>query len=310
MTFYANLIQKSLLALSLSLPLVTGSHVMAGDFKLIHQQDGELDIQENGKLIGRYMYAHDTSTPEVRHATYKPYLHVIDPETGNPITKGSGGQFTHHRGVYLGWNRLTTERGQFDFWHMNGCFQVHQHFSNQFIDKDKAGFTSQINWVDTKGKTVIQEWRTMAFPHSDLPNHLATIDFSTKLVPTEDVELKGDPEHAGFQYRPANEVNKKATRYYFPKEGQDPRKDLDLPWVGEQYQVAENTYSVIHMNHPDNPKKTRYSAYRDYGRFGAFFTKALKQNEALEIQYRLIILKTTMPEKAAIQKLYKHWSTQ
>src|SRR5689334_18124052 len=35
-----------------------------------------LDVLVDGKVATRYMYAWDTSTPERRTQTYKPYLHV------------------------------------------------------------------------------------------------------------------------------------------------------------------------------------------------------------------------------------------
>ena len=307
MIFQTTPVRKRLFTLNLVLSLVTGILSEAGGFKLVHQRDGELDILDSGKLVGRYMFAHDTSTPELLHATYKPFLHIIDPATETPITKGPGGQFTHHRGIYLGWNRLTTERGRFDFWHMNGCFQIHQAFSSQSIHQDQAAFTSQINWIDKEGKTVIREWRTMTFSQSDTPNAIATVNLSTTLVPSEDLKLNGDPEHFGVQFRPANDVDKETTQYLFPQEGQNPRKDLDLPWVGEQYQIESGTYSVIHMNHPENPKQTKYSAYRNYGRFGAFFTQDLKKDEPFDVQYRLVILKGEIPDRTAVRNLYDQW---
>jgi len=303
-------LKKCLCTLSLALTLVNGIKTEADDFKLAHQQDGQLDIIENDRLVGRYMFAHDISTPETLHATYKPFLHIIDPASGTPITKGPGGQFTHHRGIFLGWNRLTTDRGRFDFWHMNGCFQVHQQFTSQLINEHQAAFTSQIDWIDKDSKTVIHEWREMSFSRSDMPDSIAIVDISTKLIPTEDLKLNGDPEHSGVQYRPANDVQKNLTQYLFPQEGQDPRKDLDLPWVGECYQTGSGKYAVIHMNHPDNPKQTKYSAYRDYGRFGAFFTQTLKKEEPLNIHYRLIILKGTLPERSTIQKHFDRWTAQ
>ena len=46
----------------------------------------------NGNVLVRYIDEHDTSTPEQHHETYEPYLHVLDIEGKNPITKGAGGQ--------------------------------------------------------------------------------------------------------------------------------------------------------------------------------------------------------------------------
>src|SRR4051812_4660437 len=44
------------------------------------------DVLVDGKVATRYMYAHDTSTPERRAQTYKPYLHVFDEDGTAPIT--------------------------------------------------------------------------------------------------------------------------------------------------------------------------------------------------------------------------------
>jgi hypothetical protein len=51
------------------------------------------------------------------------------------------------------------------------------------------------------------------------------------------------------------------------------------------------------MNHPDNPKSTVYSAYRDYGRFGAFFTKELSEGQTLALNYRVWVGKGELPER-------------
>ena len=61
------------------------------------------------------------------------------------------------------------------------------------------------------------------------------------------------------------------------------------------YGVAGKRYSVLHMNHPDNPKGTVYSAYRDYGRFGAFFKRTIEKNQTLTLRYRIWVGRGEMP---------------
>jgi hypothetical protein len=277
-------------------------------FKLLDLGKKQLDIQIAGKTVGRYMFAHDPSTSQNLHQTYKPFLHVIDPNSGTLITKGPGGQFTHHRGIYLGWNRLTTDEGRFDLWHMNKGLQVHQSFIKKHNTPESASFTSNVHWLIPEDRVVIDELRTMKFTHDGHRDTIAIIDLTTHLNPKMDLMLNGDPEHAGIQYRPANEVDKKATTYLFPKDGQDPRKDFNLPWVTEYYELNKNGYSVIHMNHPKNPNPTRYSAYRDYGRFGAFFTKSLKKGETLELHYRFVIRRGKPAERDSIQSEFEQWA--
>ena len=64
------------------------------------------DLTYDGQPVLRYMYAPlDESSKEARHATMKPFHHVFDPATGKTLlTKGPGGLFPHHRGLFLGFN--------------------------------------------------------------------------------------------------------------------------------------------------------------------------------------------------------------
>ncbi|NCX98516.1 MAG: hypothetical protein EBX35_08070, partial [Planctomycetia bacterium] len=61
-----------------------------------------------GKPLVRYEKpTYDAGNEASRVATYKPFHHVFDPATGIRITKGDGGQYTHHRGIFFGYNRIT-----------------------------------------------------------------------------------------------------------------------------------------------------------------------------------------------------------
>ena len=141
------------------------------------------------------------------------------------------------------------------------------------------------------------------------PPARVTIDFTSTLKPAVDVTLDGDPEHAGIHYRPANEVVAKETRYVFPKEGADPKKDQDYPWVGATYTLKGKRHSVVHMNHPGNPKGTMYSAYRDYGRFGAFPKAKVKGGETLTLKYRFLIADGEMPPADVVQKTWDDFAS-
>lgn len=277
-------------------------------FSVERKRGAHTTVRMDGKIIARYMTAHDTSTKETLHNTYKPYLHVFDAEGKAPITKGPGGQFTHHRGIFIGWSRIGFKGKRYDRWHMKGGEIVHKEFKKLESTGNSATLTSVTLWNDNNGKPILDEHRTMVFRRAPEPGRMI-IDFtSTLIAPYGEVELNGDPEHAGIQYRPANEVDKKKTVYIFPKENADPKKDLDYPWVGETYTLNGKRYSVVHINHPDNPKKTRYSAYRDYGRFGAFFVTTIPKGKSLTVKYRFVIADGEMLPKPLIEKIRKDFS--
>ena len=134
------------------------------------------------------------------------------------------------------------------------------------------------------------------------------IDFTATLTaPRGDVRLEADPEHGGVQYRPADPsegLNKKETAYAFPKERPNPHANVDYPWVGETYTLKGKRYSVVDLNHPDNPKGTRFSAYRDYGRFGAYAKAEIAEGQSLTLKYRFLVAEGAMPEADVIQKCW------
>lgn len=286
-----------------------GASLSAADGFAFKDTPGDhLDILAGEKLVARYMYAFDKSTPARLHDTYKPYLHVFDAAGSAPITKGPGGSFTHHRGIYIGWNKISFNGKSYDRWHMTGGQQVHQKFSVQKADAAQASFTSVVHWNDEAGKEFIVEERTTTFLPAPAPGH-ALIDFhSTLTAPRGDVKLDGDPEHAGIHFRPADEVDKSQTLYVFPGEKPNAHKDLDYPWAGETFSLRGKHHSVVELNHPKNPTGTRWSAYRDYGRFGAFPTATIKSGESRTFHYRFLVADGEMFPAELIQKTYNDFA--
>lgn len=280
----------------------------AEKFSLADTAGQHLDVLLNGKIVARYMEAYDVSTPQKRLETYKPYLHIFDAEGQAPITKGPGGNFTHHRGIFIGWRKILCNGKSYDRWHMLGGEQIHRQFLAQEADAEHASFTSQVEWTGEPGKVLMEEERTMTFRPVAAPARLL-VDFTSQLKAVAgDLVLDGDPEHAGCQYRPAGEVDTKRTVYLFPREKADAKKDLDYPWVGETYTLAGRQHSVVIMSHPENPKGTRWSAYRDYGRFGAFPKAPVKAGETLTLRYRFVIADGELLPVDAIQKIYNTYS--
>lgn len=282
-----------------------------------------LDLLFGGRKVTRYMYAYETSTPQRVFETYKPLHHVFDAEGTNLLTNGPDGihpylkdsakseekiLYPHHRGIFIGWNRLEFGGRRFDLWHMPGVAQVHQKFLEMAAGPVLARSNSLINWNDKGGGAMIAEQRQVTVYRQSVPTVLL-LDFESELKTVRgDVFLNGDPEHAGMQYRAHNDVAKggkdvKAT-YQFHKDGINPKKDEDLPWAAMSYGLNGRRYNVLHMNHPDNPKQTLYSAYRDYGRFGAFFKKKIGAGETLALHYRILVVEGEMPERSKPAKKY------
>ena len=271
-----------------------------------HEEGQTLDILRDGKPLVRYMYAFDDSDARTRESTYKAYHHVFDPSGQNVITKGPGGKFTHHRGIFIGWSKLGHAGKRYDTWHMKNSSIVHRKFVRTEATADRASVTSLIHWNNPEGEPMIEETRTLTVHFTDDTAHLLA-DFETELKAVNgDVELNGDPEHAGVQYRPHNDVvSNKSSKYTFHADDVNPKSDRDLPWVALTYQVNEGVYTVQHMRHPDNPGKSLYSAYRDYGRFGNFFVTTIPDGETLTLRYRFRIITGEAPPRTELARQWK-----
>lgn len=266
-----------------------------------------LDVLHGNRPLLRFMYAFDESKPERRAETFKPFLHVFDPSGELMLTKGPGGLFTHHRGIFIGWNKLGFGGAVHDLWHMPKGAQVHQKFTAQTPGLNEAEFTALVFWKDNAGHVALEEERTQRVRRGGASAY-AVLDFTSMLrAPNGEVVLDGDPEHAGIHFRPADEVERSPT-YTYSQPDAAPHKDTDYAWVGEQFKLAGRTFSIVEMSHPSNPKGTRWSAYRDYGRFGAFPVAKIEKGGTLVLQYRFLLAEGAMPAADFIQKSYNEFA--
>jgi hypothetical protein len=251
------------------------------------------------RAVLRYMYAPlDESSKDARMNTYKVFHHLYDPNGEVLVTKGPGSQFTHHRGIFYGFNKVTYGEGKScDVWHCTGdAFQSHEKFLVTEAGPVYARHRVAIAWHGVKKEVFATEERDLsvyALPGGTL------VDFVSELTPVAaPLKLDGDPQHAGFHFRAAAEVAEKTNTqtYYIRPDGPDrfgatrnwpAQKDhVNLPWDAMCFVLHDQRYTVAYLDRPDNPKDARFSE-RDYGRFGSYFQKTLGKDEKLVVRYRL-----------------------
>lgn len=291
-----------------ALTLAASAPLALAEFSIKETPGQHIDIVDgSGRTVARVMTAYDMSTKESRLETYKVYTHVFDPEGGAPITKGVGDPFTHHRGIFLGWSRTKVAGKKIDSWHMKGCTQKFGGILSQQTGEDYAKLAIAVHWQTDDGSVFIEEAREQTFTRiaADDGAYLQVDVDTTLKAAGDDVELNGDPEHAGLQFRPSAAVAKnKSAEYLFHEDGIDPKKDQDLPWVAESFQIGDRGFFAQHMSHPSLPKGNTYSAYRDYGRFGAYFVKTVKAGESLPLRYRIVVGAGAMPGRETCAARY------
>lgn len=274
------------------------------------------DLSFNGKRVARYVYQKiDLSSPEQRELTYKPFHHVYDSAGRDFITKGPGGKFPHHRGIYYGFSKTSYRDSSgtlqtVDTWHCRpgkdgqpGAHQTHEAFIRQTASAQEAVQSVRIDWHGNDGAVFASEERTLTFSMG--ADSALTVDFRSALTPVSGtVKVDGDPQHAGFHFRASGEVadvTAKQTYYIRPGTGQDaPGKAInwdakndsastrDLPWKAMSFLTGGKRYTVVYLDRPQNPKPARFSE-RDYGRFGSYFVAEATAEKPLEVAYRLVI---------------------
>lgn len=295
---------------SVMLVLLAHARLQAADqYSVVVEEGQPIDLlRPDGKPVVRYMHLRDTSTPEQTFDTAKVFAHVLGPDGKSTLTKGPGGKFPHHRGIFIGWNKLQQGGKTHDLWHVRNTAQLHRKVVSTKADEQGATLTTLIEWIGTEGEPVLEETRTYRLVKED--EAYAVVEFVSDLKAVNgDVRLDGDPEHAGVQFRPSQQVaENKSAQYLFHEDGIDPRQQRDLPWVAETFKVDDQAWTVQHMSHPTNPKGARWSAYRDYGRFGPFTVVEIPAGETQTFRYRFRVTEGDAPPREQLDASYQQYA--
>jgi len=267
-------------------------HDTAGDFS-------ELRFGERPVL--RYMYkALDESSPQARELTYKVFHHVFDPSGSRLVTKGAGGKYTHHRGLFYGFNKTTYGEGKrVDIWHCTGdTHQSHEGFVTVEEGPVVGRHRLAIDWHGVGKEVFAREQREMTV--YNVPGGML-IEFASVLRSANGkIKLDGDPQHAGFHFRADDEVASKTEgqTYFLRPDGKGGlgetrnwpgnKKHVNLPWDAMSFVLGDKRYTAAYLDKPSNPKEARYSE-RPYGRFGSYFEYELDGSKELKVNYRICL---------------------
>jgi hypothetical protein len=289
------------------------STTIANDEGFVWQEPkaDHIDLLYDGQPAVRYMMPKlDETSAETRNATHKPYHHVYSPDGSTLLTKGPGGLFPHHKGLYFGFSKITYGDGKkCDTWHCTGkTYQEGKADTKRQADDDHASHQVAVDWHGQDGDVFAHETRTIGVTRDEVDGVEGwLIDFASHLETADGkpIHLDGDPQHAGFQFRATQSVPDKTAKetYYLRPDGkgepgkfrnwdhQNPdapvnAKTENMPWNALSMVVDGQRYTVVYLDHPDNPKPARYSE-RDYGRFGSYFVADVTKEEPLNVKYRL-----------------------
>ena len=232
---------------------------------------------------------YDAGRPETR----KVYHHVLGPH-GQLLTKGAGGKFGHHRGLFVGWNQ-TRWRGQtLDFWHMNGgeSQQFAGYARPASLGMRNDAQVSRITWLAPDGTVVLRELRGLEVVAEG--EHFFTLHLRVRLsAPNGDVELRGDPQHAGQQFRALQRFAEDASepvRYRRATTAKPQGNDVwtDCEWIAAVLPLPEQPVTVLRVEGAANPGDAIWST-RGYGRFGAMRDADVTATRPLQLDQYYVI---------------------
>jgi hypothetical protein len=276
------------------------------------------DLAFGDRVLLRYMDEPlDESTADRRAETFKVYHHVFDPAGKQLLTKGPGGLFPHHRGLFFGFNRISYDGNKTaDTWHCKGkAYQSHEGFVSGEIGPVLGRHVVKVGWHGQEGEIFAEEERelTVYRQPAEGGKPIGTmIEFASILRTTGgDIRLDGDPQHSGFQFRASQEVPEKTkdqTYYIRPtgigKPGEclnwpNQKDQVNFPWKGLSVVIGGQRYTIANLDRPENPKEARFSE-RDYGRFGSYFVYTITPEKPLKLNYRIWVQAGEMtPEQIA-----------
>ncbi len=288
---------------SLKLTATLSSDPPTGGFVWQNTPGKHAELSFGDRPVLRYMY--EAMDPADRERTYKVFHHLYNPTGTRLVTKGHGGKFTHHRGIFFGFNKCSYDGGRADTWHCTGdAYLSHEGFLADEAGPVLGRHAVSVDWHGPPKRVFAHEQRELTVynvPGGQLvefASRLAADDGTASLAAGGTVKLDGDPQHAGFQFRAAQEVadgDQKAT-YYLRPDGRDKpgetrnwpaNKDfINLPFNAMSFVIDDIRYTAVYLDKPTNPKPARFSE-RTYGRFGSYFVREIKPDTPLEVNYRL-----------------------
>lgn len=295
-----------LVALSASAaePLVARSTRDEPTFRFEEKKGGYLDCLYGKTPISRFMMAFDPTRLE---ETYRPFLHIYDFDGKEFITKGAGGKFPHHRGVFIGWSEIRTDHQTYDLWNLRPKDSPTQRFVRFVNDRqqataDLARVSAEIDWYTADGTPLIRETREWTV-YPPLPKE-RLFDFRIELRSLRGpLRLDGNLQHAGFHFRAVQEVadheQDRPATFLFPPGFQGGMKEAEQigscpSWAAMLFEARHEKFGVMLMNHPKNGG-TPVLSTRAYGRFGFFSPYDLTAEKSLILHYRLLVFDATVP---------------
>jgi hypothetical protein len=251
-----------------------------------------------GAPIWRYLHSpFDNSTPEKHDQTCKVSygLYNMMPSKGPYM----GPPPAHS--VNFAFNKITLNDGrECDIWNgkPDDTHQAHTGFAATEINRFVARQRATIDWHGPKNEVFAKEEREITSYY--LGRRGIMMDIVSRVKTTDDgvVKLRGDPQSAGFQFRPHDSVKESEKQILFirpdgkgtPGEARNEKpkdkKAPQTPWEASSYILGKSRFTAAVLAHPGNPAEARWSESTS-GQLGNSFEWDLTKKAPLTVAYRV-----------------------
>jgi hypothetical protein len=230
-------------------------------------------------------------------------FHELWTADGRLVTKATGGDYPHHRGLFAGWNRVRLAADEqapvWDFWHCRKGETIHL---VRWVPAAEHGRgadwqVAELAWRDGNGTELLREQRALRARKVDASTLAFDLEMVLRALPAE-VLLDGDPHHAGVQFRALQRFAEKdgpKVTYVRSPDAHDEGNDIwtNTEWMAGVLPMDGGSVTVVHVDHASNPRPNRYSA-RPYGRFGSTFTARVHPQQPLQLRYTIVVATGTV----------------
>ena len=297
------------------------------------ERDGDkISVEIGGQPFTSFYFGADAT---------KPYLHPLRAPDGTVVTRsypmeeveGEQTDHPHHRGVWFSHGEVNG----FDFW-ANEVSQRNRGKKGTIaltkIEAVESGanrglITASFHWLDTGGKALLAESRTMTFERIGQDN---VVSFDITLAALVDSVHFGDTKEGTFAVRMATELEEQHLRAKgIARTGKITNADGKSTeantwgkrsrWVDYAGTLQGKPMGVAIFDHPSNPKFPTYWHVRGYGLFAAnifgehdFYADesrdgsiTLAKGQTLRFRYRVVVHPGRTAD-ANIEGKYKVWS--
>jgi hypothetical protein len=279
----------------------------AAEFRFV-EGAGYMDLMNGDSAV--YRHVTPVYNPSRHDETFKVFHHVNGFHGEGFLTKGAGGDFSHHRGLFLGWFSVKTAGDSMDSWHGAAGASIRhlKYLPERELKGAKARRASVSEWTKKDGSVIVRDTREVTAWFEEAGKLHLDWALTIASASGDSVLLSGDPAHSGFQFRADSVI--KAFEYLGPADksvaGDDWTMKPANSWIMAKFALKGHAYAVMQMDHPLNPRPV-IAQKRDYGRFGHFFRATIAKDKPSTFYFRTLVLDVDRfgsPTQAQAQAFY------